>query len=138
MMKKIILGIFMFMAITGCSRCLLVHSEYYDITGSVLTPKSEDVPIEIYAEGQEVGRPYFEIGSVKVMAQHGTSKEAFNKELIKRARAAGADAIIDIQYIEDKGNDMPLCGKLLSTKRNMTATGKTVVFTPLAGQIDKK
>lgn len=129
MTKKILFLLLAVFVLAGCSKCILVRSEYYDVTGKSLEPRPEDAEIAIYAEGQTLDRPYVEIGAIKVMARHGVSKEAFNRELEKRARAAGADAVIDVLYVEDKGNDLPLCGKLLSTKRNMTATGKAVIFT---------
>lgn len=129
MLKKTIFLLLAAFIMAGCSKCILIRSEYYDVTGKVLEPKAEDAEIAIYAAGQEVNRPYAEIGAIKVMARHGVSKPAFNKELQKRARAAGADAVIGVEYLEDKANDLPICGKLLSTKRNMTATGKAVVFT---------
>ena len=138
MAKKILFAIFLFVVLAGCSRCILMRSEYYDITGSLLTPKEADAVLEIYEPGQEIKRTYAEIGVVKVMASYGTTKEAFNLEIIKRARAAGADAVIDAQYLEDKANKLSLCGKLFATKRNITATGKAIVFTPPAGQTDKK
>ncbi|HAJ56998.1 MAG TPA: hypothetical protein DCL35_04435 [Candidatus Omnitrophica bacterium] len=138
MIKRIFTCFLLFMAIAGCSKCVLLRSEYYDITGSVVAPKPEDAVIDIYMHGQEVGRPYAEIGAVKVMAQHGISKTALNKELKRRGSAAGADAVVDVLYIEDKGNDLALCGKLFATKRNMTATGKAVVFIQPAPQEDKK
>lgn len=129
MTKKILLFVLAVLILAGCSKCILVRSEYYDITGKVLEAKAEDAEIAIYTEGQTLDRPYAEIGAIKVMGRHGVSKEAFNRELQKRARVAGADAVIEVQYVEDKANDLPICGKLLSTKRNMTATGKAIVFT---------
>ena len=137
-MKKNIAVFCLFLALAGCSKCILIRSEYYDITGSVLASKALDAPIELYLAGQDVEKPNVEIGAIKVMAQYGTSKEAFNRELIKRARLAGADAVINVEYSEDKSNDLRLCGKLLATKRNMTATGKAVVFSKVAAQIEKK
>lgn len=138
MAKKILFIIFLFVVLAGCSRCILMRSEYYDITGSILTPKEADAVLEIYKPGQEIRGSYAEIGAVKVMAPYGTTPEAFDLEIIKRARAAGADAVIDVQYLEDKENKLSLCGKLFATKRNMTATGKAIVFIPPAEQADKK
>lgn len=129
MTKKILFLLLAVFVLAGCSKCILIRSEYYDVTGKVLEPKAEDAEIAIYQEGQTLDRPYVEIGAIKVMGRHGVSKEAFNRELEKRARAAGADAVVDVLYVEDKGNDLPICGKLLSTKRNMTATGRAVIFT---------
>jgi uncharacterized protein YbjQ (UPF0145 family) len=115
-----------------------MRSEYYDITGSLLVPKEADAALEVYEPGQEIKRAYAQIGVVKVVALYGTTREAMNAEIIKRARAAGADAVVDVQYLEDKENKLSLCGKLFSTKRNTTATGKAIVFTPPAGSMEKK
>ena len=129
MIKKFVICTLLLIMAAGCSRCILMRSEYYDITGSALTPKPDDAVIEIFELGQEIKRPCAEIGAIKVMAQHGTTKEAFNNEIIKRAKAAGADAVVDVEYVEDAENKRALCGKLFATKRNMTALGKAVVFT---------
>ena len=106
-----------------------MRSEYFDVTGRVFTPKDPQQPIEIITE--KVTKPYVEIGTVKVMAPLGTSKEAINEEMKRRARNAGADALIDVQIGEDVSNKVVLCGKLLSTNRNITSIGKAIVFTPI-------
>jgi hypothetical protein len=113
----------------GCvSHCLLMHSEYFDVTGKVFASKPEDAPIKIYLPTENLNRPYAEIGRVKVVAARGTSREAMNEEMIRRARHAGADALIDAQYGEDKSGDFVFCGKVFTTKRNMNAVARAVVF----------
>ena len=109
--------------------CTLIKSEYYDVTGKVLAPKEPDQEILLLAENEKLDKPYQEIGMVKVIARWGTNKEALNAEMKKRARQAGADALIGVQYGEDRTNDVIFCGKLLATKRNQSATGKAVIFT---------
>ena len=129
--RALVRGVPLFLLVlflTGCfPKCVLIRSEYYDITGKVLTPKTPDQKIEILTG--TVDRPYVEIGMVRVLARWGTSKEAINKELMRRARDAGADALTEVEYGEDRSNDVILCGKLVSTKRNISAVGKTIVFT---------
>ena len=128
MIKKLIsLSLFIFL-MAGCTnKCVLIRSEYYDITGKVLVPKAESDNIEILTETPD--RPYVQIGVVKVLARWGTNKEVIDQELKRRAKAAGADALIDPEYGEDKSNDIVLCGKIVSTKRNKSAIAKTIVFT---------
>lgn len=128
-MKKNMIVFFIAVSVLmGCSKCIIIRSEYYDITGKVLAPKAADQDILIFTD--QGTRPYVEIGVVKVLAHWGTSREAINEELKKRARLAGADALIEVQYGEDTSNNLVLCGKILSTKRNMSAAGKAIIFTP--------
>ena len=110
----------------GCSKCILIRSEYYDITGKVYTTKPENEELVILTEKPQ--KPFQEIGFVKVMARWGTSKDAIDKELKRRAKEAGADALIDVEYGEDSSNALPLCGKLGTTKRNKSAMAKAIVF----------
>jgi hypothetical protein len=127
--KKILTFSILLGFLTGCTTtCILIKSEYYDITGSVLVPKEPGQEILIFSEGDMPKEPYQEIGKVKVMAKWGTTKEAMNQEMKKRARQAGADALMDVQYGEDKANDIIFCGRLLSTKRNQAASGRAVIF----------
>ena len=126
-MKKTLGMILAVLFLAGCSQCIVMRSEYYDITGKVLTSKPETEEVLILTE--KPNRPYQEIGLVKVLARWGTSHEAMNTELKKRARAAGADALMDVQYGEDRSNDLILCGKLVATRRNASAVAKTIVFT---------
>jgi len=105
-----------------------MKSEYYDITGSVLVPKEPGQEILMFSEGDAPKKPYKEIGKVNVMAKWGTAKEAMIQEMKKRAGQAGADALMDVQYGEDKANDIIFCGRLLSTKRNQAASGRAVIF----------
>jgi hypothetical protein len=125
--KIMVLCLLFFSFCAGCSQCILIRSEYYDITGKVLTPKAADQDIPILKEKPD--RPYEEIGVVRVLAKYGTSQEAVNEEMKKRARNAGADALFDVQVGEDKSNDVVLCGKVLSSKRNISAAGRAIVFT---------
>ena len=126
-MKKTLGMILAVLFLAGCSQCIVMRSEYYDITGKVLTSKPETEEMLILTE--KPNRPYQEIGLVKVLARWGTSHEAMNTELKKRARAAGADALMDVQYGEDRSNDLILCGKLVATRRNASAVAKTIIFT---------
>ena len=127
-MKKTLGMILVILFLAGCSsQCIVMRSEYYDITGKVLTSKPETEEMLILTE--KPNRPYQEIGLVKVLARWGTSHEAMNTELKKRARAAGADALMDVQYGEDRSNDLILCGKLVATRRNASAVAKTIIFT---------
>jgi len=105
-----------------------MKSEYYDITGKVLAPKEPGQEILMFAEGDVPKESYQEIGKVNVMARWGTTREAMIQEMKKRARSAGADALMDVQYGEDKTNDIIFCGRLLSTKRNQSASGKAIIF----------
>jgi len=127
MFKRAFVIPFFILILAGCTQCYLMRSEYYDITGKVIPPKPEGAAIDILAQAPD--RPYQEIGVVKVMARWGTSKEAINNELKKRARDAGADALIGVQYGEDTSNTLPLCGKLINTKRNISAAAKAIIFT---------
>ena len=126
-MKKTLGMILAVLFLAGCSQCIVMRSEYYDITGKVLTSKPETEEVLILTE--KPNKPYQEIGLVKVLARWGTSHEAMNTELKKRARAAGADALMDVQYGEDRSNDLILCGKLVATRRNASAVAKTIIFT---------
>lgn len=129
MKKNMILFFLAMTVLTGCSKCIIIRSEYYDITGKVQAPKAAGQDIPIFTD--QGNRPYVELGVVKVLAHWGTSREAINEELKKRARQAGADALVEVQYGEDTSNNLVLCGKILSTKRNMSAAGKAVIFVPL-------
>lgn len=127
-MKKNMIVFFIAVSVLmGCSKCIIIRSEYYDITGKIMAPKATDQDIPLFTDQGTM--PYFEIGVVKILAHWGTSREAINEELKRRARLAGADALIEVQYGEDASNDLVLCGKILSTKRNMSAAGKAVIFT---------
>ncbi len=106
-----------------------MRSEYYDMTGQVFMPKAADAEIPIYEAGQDVGRPYREIGVVKVIAQPKTGRQDVEEELRKRARLAGADALIDMKFQEDKENKTWFCGRLMSTRHNAAASARAVVFT---------
>ncbi len=128
MQKKILSALISIALFAGCaSKCILIRSEYFDITGRVFSAKASPEDVQILAE--PTPKSYKQIGVVKVLARYGTKKETINKELKKRAAQAGADAIIEVQYGEDRQNDSLMCGLFGSTKRNISAVGKAVVFT---------
>ncbi len=128
--KKILTFSILLGFIAGCTTtCTLIKSEYYDITGMVLAPKEPGHEILMFPEGELPKEPYQEIGKVMVMARRGTAKESMDHEMKSRALQAGADALIDIQYGEDKTSDIIFCGRLISTKRNQIASGRAVIFT---------
>ncbi len=120
---------FLFSAMNGCAKCMLMRSEYYDMTGQVFAPKAADAEIPIYEAGQPIDRPYTEIGVVKVVAQPKTGRQEIDEELRKRARLAGADALIDMNFQEDKENKAWFCGRLMSTRHNAAAAARAVIFT---------
>jgi hypothetical protein len=67
----------------GCvQKCLILRSEYFDVTGGVIPAKEPDGPVDLLVGKPE--RPYREIGYVKVAAACGTPQET-NDEMIKRA-----------------------------------------------------
>jgi hypothetical protein len=126
-MKKQVLAVLLFLSVlAGCARCILVRSEYYDLTGKVVEPKDDKREIALLTTAPD--KPFEEIGVVKVMARWGTSREAMDKEIKRRAREAGADAVMDLEYGEDTENTLLLCGKIGSTKRNKIVRGKAIVF----------
>ena len=127
MIKKICILTLVVASLVGCTQCILVRSEYYDITGQVLAPKAGTQDIPIYTG--KIDRPYQVIGAVKVLAQKGTTQEAVNEEFKRRARLAGADALTDVRYGEDTSNDVRLCGKVFTSKRNMSASATAIIFT---------
>jgi len=128
-MKRIIIPLFLLLVfLAGCSKCVLIRSEYYDVTGKILTPKPDTQEIQILTD--KIDKPYQEIGAVKVLAPWGTSRKAIDAELKRRGREGGADALIDVVYGEDRSNDIVLCGKLVATRRNVSATARAVIFIP--------
>lgn len=137
MIKKILSLSLFFLFLAGCSHCLLMRSEYFDVTGKSLTAKPEGTEIEIYTVKPD--KPYQEIGTVKAIAQHGMSRKALDSEMKRRAAAAGADAIINVQYGEDTTNNLVLCGKLLSTTRNSIAVGTAIIFkSPVPAPVEQQ
>ncbi|MFA5038558.1 MAG: hypothetical protein WC732_02635 [Candidatus Omnitrophota bacterium] len=127
-MKRWALVLVLLVLFAGCAQCILMRSEYYDMTGKVFTPKSPETDIPIYEVGKAPERPYTEIGAVKVIGQPNTSRQELEEELKKRARLAGADALIEAQYREDTANKNWFCGRFASTKRNAAASAKAVLF----------
>lgn|GEM_PF-1037465 len=135
-MKKQILVVLLFLSVlAGCARCILVRSEYYDLTGKVLEPKDDTREIVLLTTAPD--KPFEEIGVVKVMARWGTPQEAMDKEIKRRAKEAGADAVMNVEYGEDKENALLLCGKIGSTKRNRIARGKAIIFKELSEKESK-
>lgn len=127
--KKILIFSILLVCLAGCTTtCTLIKSEYYDTTGSVMAAKEPGYEILMFSEADTPKEAYQEIGKVKVMARRGTTREVMNQEMKKRARSAGADALMDVQYGEDKTNDVIFCGRLLSTKRNQAASGRAIIF----------
>ena len=125
--RIVVLGLLVALAAGCAQQCVILRSEYFDITGSVIPAKAADAPIDVLAGKPE--RPYREIGYVKVAAACGTPQETIDTEMIKRARLAGADAIIDVQHGEDTSEKIVFCGKVLSTRKNIGAGGKAVLYT---------
>ncbi|MFH1691328.1 MAG: hypothetical protein ABIC68_01970 [Candidatus Omnitrophota bacterium] len=126
MLKKLIIVCAFFMVMSGCAQCLTMRSEYYDVSGKVFTPKSSSEDVEIFTEKPD--KPYEEVGYIKVLARYGTSKKVMDEQIKSRAGSVGADAVIEVEYGEDKANDLLFCGKFVSTKRNAVAVGKAIVF----------
>lgn len=126
MTKKIISLVICVFVLAGCAQCLTARSEYYDVSGKVFKPKASPQEVEIFSGKPD--KPYEEMGFIKVLARYGTSKKTLDQQMKARAAGAGADAIMEVQYGEDKLNDVLLCGKLTSTKRNAVAVGKAVIF----------
>ncbi|MDD5019733.1 MAG: hypothetical protein PHH75_04215 [Candidatus Omnitrophica bacterium] len=129
MLRKYLVLSVMLAVLSGCAQCMLMRSEYYDMTGRVFMAKADDAEIPIYEIGQKIDRPCVEIGVVKVMAQPKTPNEELVEELKKRARLAGADALIETQFVEDVSNKTWFCGRLMSTRHNKSAVARAVVFT---------
>lgn len=127
MLKKTIIFSLCLLVLAGCSHCLALRSEYYDISGKAFAAKASSDDVEIFAEKPD--RPFEEIGYIKVLARYGTSKKVMEQQIKLRASSVGADAVVDVEYGEDKSNELLFCGKILSTKRNAVAVGKAVIFT---------
>lgn len=128
MIKKILGFGVLLMFLAGCAQCTVMRSEYFDITGEILEPKSSREDIQVFETAALADRPYETIGSVKVVARWDTPRPKLVEEMKKRARIAGADALIDVQYVEDRASRFLLCGRLSATKRSVTATATTIIF----------
>ena len=130
-MKQVLLisGLFFVVVLfaPGCTHCVLIHSEYYDVTGKSFAPKSDNLDIPILVQAPD--KPFSEIGVVRVVAPWGTSDAAINAELKHRAREAGADALLNVSRDEDKNNQMVFCGKVFATKKSIFARGSAIVYT---------
>lgn len=125
---KLLKLLFCLIVLTGCSSTPQVRSEYFDVTGRIFVPKPQTHEVRLYEAGIDPGVPYEETGRVNVWGPRETSREAIDKELKKRTRQAGADALLDVQYSQDKADELVLFGKVLSKKKYASATGRTVVF----------
>jgi hypothetical protein len=123
-----LLALLLILGAASCSsRCVLIRSEYYDVTGKALTPKpeSQDIPILTQAPG----RPYVRIGVIKVEAPWGTSDAAIDAEMKGRARLAGADALVGVTHEENKNEQVVFCGKVFNTRKSIVARGAAIVYT---------
>jgi len=117
---------------SGCTQCLLLRSEYFDITGKVFTPKTADSDMPILTANPTV--EYEKIGTVRVWARYGTNPEVIRQELKKRARMAGADALMEVQIAEDEKADLVFCGKIFTTKRNISGKATAIVYREASGE----
>jgi len=84
------------MLVSGCTWGKAV-TMYTSFTDTKYPPKSENDEI-LLLTSTKPDRPYVEIGIIKVMksAMVDSSKE---REMIKKAREIGADAVIDIKQV---------------------------------------
>jgi hypothetical protein len=120
-------ALLLIMCAAGCSsRCVLIRSECYDVTGKVFAPKLDSEDIPILTKNPE--RPAMEIGVVKVEAPWGTGDEAIMAEMKSRARRAGADALVVTEQEQAKDNKIVFCGKVFDTKKSIEARGVMIVY----------
>lgn len=117
---------------SGCTRCLVMRSEYFDITGKVFVPKSEDSDVPILEAPPE--REFVRIGTVRAWARSGTAPEAIREELKRRGRLAGADALMEVEIGEDEQADFVFCGKVFTTKRHTTGRATAIVYKEATGE----
>jgi hypothetical protein len=121
------IAILLLLGASSCvSQCVLMHSEFYDVTGKMLTPKPESQDVPVLSKTPD--RPFVEIGEVIVEAPLGTSAAVINAEMMGRARQAGADAVVEAANEENKDNKVLFCGKLFDTKKSVTARGTAIVY----------
>jgi hypothetical protein len=120
--------------LAGCSHCLLLRSEYVDVTGRVHVPRSPDADLPILEKAPET--PYQNIGWVKVLAEPEMSREAVIAEMKRRALMAGADALIDLQIEENTSSKFVFCGRVFSTTKHLTAQATAIVFPKPASSKD--
>jgi len=108
-----------------------MRSEYFDITGKVFVPKpaGAEIPFLVVPPDKE----FTKIGTVRAWARYGTSPDVIKEELRRRARLAGADALMDLDIGEDKKADLVFCGKIFSTKRNICGQAVAIVYGQDAG-----
>jgi len=126
MIKKTICIVLFSVLFVGCARCTVIRSEYCDISGKIFAPKPLQEDIYVF-EGLS-DRPSEEIGLVKVTARWDTPHKKLIAEMKKRAKGVGADAISDIKYDEDRGNRVLFCSRFGTTKKNITASAKALIF----------
>ncbi len=127
--SRLLVLVFLF---SGCAQCLLMKSEYFDITGKVFTPKPADSDMPILMANPTM--EYEKIGTVRAWARYGTDPEVIKEELKRRARTAGADALMEVQIAEDEKADFVFCGKIFTTKRNVSGKASAVVYRKAAGE----
>ncbi len=85
-----------FLLIFGLVGCAGLKSEYGSFTTIKYPEKTEQD--EILLTTSRPNQAYKEIGVIKVEAKSRTPLEQINSELLKKAREAGADGVIEIQY----------------------------------------
>jgi len=124
--------IFLLLLVSGCTRCIVMRSEYFDVTGKVFAPKSADVDMPVLAANP--AETYERIGTVRAWARYGTSPEAIRAELKRRALLAGADALMNLEIGEDEKTDLVFCGRVFSTKRNISGKATAIVYGDAAGK----
>jgi len=112
--------------------CVSISSEFGSFTSIKYPAKTENQ--EVLLLTSTPNKPYKEIGVIKVEAiDEGVSLDQINAEIIKKARAVGADAVINLQYGGGETmNGMVMGGKrsnMLTMVSNKHAQGTAIVFT---------
>ncbi len=108
-----------------------MSSEYFDITGKVFAPKPAESEMPILLAPPD--REFMKIGTVRAWARYGTDPEVIKEELKRRALLAGADALMEVQIAEDEKADLVFCGKIFTTKRNISGKASAIVYQETAG-----
>jgi hypothetical protein len=124
--RTILLWMLMFI-FCGCARCVVMRSEYFDVTGKVFAPRPADADVPLLTA--EPVRDYERIRTVRAWARYDTNPEAIREELKRRARVAGADALMNVYIGEDEKADILFCGKVFTTKRNISGRASAIVYT---------
>ncbi len=109
-----------------------MRSEYFDITGKVFAPRPahSDMPVLLAPPD----KAFMKIGMVRAWARYGTDPEAIKEELKRRGRLAGADALMEVQIAEDEKADFVFCGKVFTTKRNVSGKASAIVYQETADE----